>query len=303
MNATRWTADQIPAQHGRTVIVTGANSGLGYVTARELARHGAHVIMGVRNPAAGQAAAARIRQDHPAAQLDVRQLDLADLTSVRGFAESIGEADVLVNNAGVMMCPKGETAQGFERQFGTNHLGHFALTGLLLGKLRPGRDPRVVTVSSDLHKRGRIDVGNLGGGSYSRVGAYCQSKLANVLFALELDRRLRAAGSPVRSLVTHPGYSDTNLQSSGPTGLMNLVLKVTNRYMAQPAEMGALTQLYAAAAPEAAGGQFIGPDGRGEKRGYPAIVHPAPLGTDAALARKLWTVSEEMTGVTYAALV
>ncbi|MEX2984406.1 oxidoreductase [Streptomyces sp. C36] len=297
----RWTADDIPDQTGRTVIVTGANSGLGYVTARELARHGAHVILTARNADKGRAALDRLRGELTDPALELRALDLADLDSVHAFADALdAPVDVLVNNAGIMMPPRTLTKQGFESQFGTNHLGHFALTGLLLERLRAGSDPRVVTVTSTLHKNGAIHYDDLDGDrSYSPRGFYAQSKYANVLFGLELDRRLRTSAVPVRSVLAHPGYSATNLQSSGPTGLLKAILKVTNRLVAQDVEMGALNQLYAAASPHATGGQFIGPDGRNEAKGHPTLVQPAESATDPEAARRLWDLSEQLTGVRY----
>lgn len=297
----RWTADDIPDQTGRTVIVTGANSGLGYVTARELARHGAHVILTARNADKGRAALDRLRGELAAPSLELRALDLADLNSVHDFADALdAPVDVLVNNAGIMMPPRTLSKQGFESQFATNHLGPFALTGLLLKRLRTGSDPRVVTVTSTLHKNGAIHYDDLDGErSYSPRGFYAQSKYANVLFGLELDRRLRASAVQVRSILAHPGYSATNLQSSGPTGLLKAILKVTNRLVAQDVETGALNQLYAAAAPQARSGQFIGPDGRNEAKGHPTLVQPAESATDPETARRLWDLSEQLTGVRY----
>ncbi|WP_367133945.1 MULTISPECIES: oxidoreductase [Streptomyces] len=297
----RWTADNIPAQTGRTVVVTGANSGLGYVTARELARHGAHVILTARNMDRGRAALDRLRGELPESAVELRCLFLADLDTVHAFADALDTpVDVLINNAGIMMPPRSLTKQGFESQFGTNHLGHFALTGLLLERLRAGRDPRVVTVTSTLHKNGAIHYDDLDGErSYSPRGFYAHSKYANVLFGLELDRRLRTSAVPVRSVLAHPGYSATNLQSSGPTGLLKAILKVTNRLVAQDVETGALNQLYAAASPHAQGGQFIGPDGRNEAKGHPTLVQPAASATDPATARRLWDLSEQLTGVRY----
>ncbi|MFC9593173.1 oxidoreductase [Streptomyces sp. NPDC056944] len=297
----RWTADDIPDQTGRTIVVTGANSGLGYVTARELARRGAHVVLTARDPDKGGAALERLRGELPGSSVELRALDLADLDSVHAFAAALDTpVDVLVNNAGIMMPPRSLTKQGFESQFGTNHLGHYALTGLLLDRLRAGRDPRVVTVTSTLHKGGAIHFDDLDGRrSYTPRGFYSQSKFANVLFGLELDRRLRADAVPVRSLLAHPGYSATNLQSSGPTGLLKAVLRVTNRLVAQDVETGVLNQLYAAASPGARGGQFIGPDGRNESKGHPTLVRPAESATDPETARRLWDLSERLTGVRY----
>ncbi|MBB5964011.1 oxidoreductase [Planomonospora venezuelensis] len=303
--AKRWTADLIPDQTGRTFIVTGANSGLGYATTRELARRGAHVVMAVRDEAKGRRALEEIQAGagRPVS-LELRRVDLADLDSVRRFAEGLladgTDVDVLVNNAGIMMPPRSLSPQGHESQFAANHLGHFALTGLLLDVIAAGRDPRVVTVSSTLHRQGRIRYDDLTGArSYSPISFYAQSKFANVLFGLELDRRLKAAGSPVRSLLAHPGYSDTNLQTTGPTGLMRSIMRIGNRFYAQHADVGALSQLYAATDPGARGGEFIGPDGWAENRGHPTVVRPVRPATDPADARRLWGLSEELTGVRY----
>ncbi|GAA2735054.1 oxidoreductase [Actinocorallia aurantiaca] len=293
---SKWTAADIPDQTGRTFVVTGANSGLGLETARRLAEHGAHVIMTARDPEKGRAAAAGLP-----GSVEVRTLDLADLESVSRFAAGVEHADVLVNNAGVMMTPKRTTAQGFELQLGTNHLGHFALTALLYPVLRAGSAPRIVTVSSTLHRQGRIDFDDLQAAhSYSPTRAYSQSKFANVLFGLELDRRLRAVGSPAISVLAHPGYTATNLQTSGPTGLLNLSGRIGNLLLAQHVTKGALDQLYAATAPAVQGGEFYGPDGWGENRGHPKPVNPAPSATDPDTARRLWEVSEKLTGVSFA---
>ena len=219
---------------------------------------------------------------------------------MREFAAAMGSVDLLVNNAGVMMPPRSETADGFELQFGTNHLGHFALTGLLIEQLAGGVDPRVVTVSSLEHRPGKIDFDDLASeGSYEPRREYQRSKFANAVFGLELDRRLAAAGSPVKSVLAHPGYSDTNLQSAGPTGPMKALLKVGNALMAQHADKGALPQLYAATAPDVEGGSFYGPGGRGELRGYPQLVAPVGRACDRELAARLWEVSEQLTGVKY----
>ncbi|MBN9081421.1 MAG: short-chain dehydrogenase [Rhizobiales bacterium 62-17] len=299
---SKWTEQAMPDQSGRTILVTGANSGLGFVTSRELARKGAHVLMAVRDPARGEDALARIRAAVPKASIELRRLDLADLDQVKSFARQLIDdkvpLDILINNAGVMMPPRTLTGQGFELQFGVNHLAHFALTGLLLETLAKRQESRVVTVSSDLHRRGHIHFDDLDGAkNYGRIAFYAQSKFANVLFALELDRRLRAASLPVRSLLAHPGYAATNLQTSGPTGLLNLFMRIGNRFMAQSMEMGALPQLYAATAPQAESGQFIGPDGRTEMKGYPTVVQPIASARDPDVAAKFWALSEQLTGI------
>ena len=304
MAGSTWTTANIPDLTGRTFVVTGANSGLGLATSRQLAQHGGHVVLAVRDEAKGRQAAADITAAHPDASLEVRRLDLADLDSVAAFAAALRadgpRPDVLVNNAGVMAPPRTLSPQGHELQFATNHLGHFALTGLLLESLRDGRDPRVVTVTSDLHRGGRIHDDDLDGArSYSGWAFYRQSKFANVLFALELDRRLRAAASPIRSLLAHPGFAATNLQTSGPTGLLRLVTLVGRRFVAQDAETGAEPQLYAATAPDVQSGQFVGPGGRREMRGHPTTVRPDPAAEDPETARRLWQLSERLTGVSY----
>ena len=296
----RWTADQVPDQSGRTAIVTGANSGLGLSTARELARHGGHVLVTARSEEKAEGACAAIRDEVEDASLEPRVLDLADLSSVRDFAQGVESLDVLINNAGVMMTPKQSTIDGFDLQFGTNHLGHFALTGLLLDKLKAGDDPRVVTVSSLEHKPGKLDFDDLQQElRYSPRGAYQQSKFANAVFGLELDRRLRGAGLPIKSVLAHPGYSDTNLQFAGPQGPIKAVLFFGNKLFAQSADQGALPQLYAATAPEADSGAFYGPDWPGETRGHPTRVQPVKRARDLTLGQRLWEVSEELTGVRY----
>jgi NAD(P)-dependent dehydrogenase (short-subunit alcohol dehydrogenase family) len=300
----RWTAERIADQTGRTFLVTGANSGLGFETARQLAAHGGRVILTARTEAKGSDAVDRLKARQPAARVEYRPLDLADLDSVRHFAAGILnegiEVDVLINNAGVMMPPRRLSPQGFESQFATNHLGHFALSGLLFDTIARGNEPRIVTVSSTLHKRGSIHFDDLNGDrSYSPTGHYAQSKFANVLFGLELDRRLRTAGSPVRSLLAHPGYSATNLQTSGPTGMSKQIMRLGNTLMAQRVEMGALNELYAAVDPAAESGKFYGPQGFLENRGYPTEVQPIESAKNEETARRLWILSEELTGVTW----
>jgi NAD(P)-dependent dehydrogenase (short-subunit alcohol dehydrogenase family) len=298
----KWTATEIPDQSGRLEIVTGANSGLGLATAWELARHGATVILAVRDTAKGEQAAARIRADVPSADLRVLELDLADLDSIRSFADGLPEerVDVLINNAGVMAPPRRLTKDGFESQFGTNHLGHFALTGRLLPRLLAAPDPRVVTMSSGAHRLGWIRFDDLQGESrYFAWLAYGQSKLSNLMFAFELQRRATAAGTALKSMAAHPGYAATNLQFAAPRLPDRMVMALTNRVVAQSAEMGALPELYAATVPELPGGTFVGPDGFLEQRGHPRIVRAASRAYDEDAWRRLWEASEELTGVRY----
>ncbi len=310
-----WTATQIPPQAGRIALVTGANSGLGLITARELARAGARVVLAVRDTARGEEAAGAIRQAAPGASVETERLDLGDLTSVRACAETVAgrhdHLDLLVLNAGVMAPPRRETADGFELQLGTNHLGHFALTGLLMQLLLARPDARVVTVSSAAHRMGSIDFDDLQGErGYSAWARYGQSKLANLLFCFELQRRAAAAGATLRSMAAHPGYAATNLQTSGPlldaggpiALVKGLAMRAGNLVLAQSAEKGALPILYAATAPDLPGAAYIGPDGRGEMRGSPTPVGTSDAASDEASARRLWEVSEELTGVAYEAL-
>jgi NAD(P)-dependent dehydrogenase (short-subunit alcohol dehydrogenase family) len=302
--SSKWTSDQIPNQSGRTAIVTGANSGLGLIVARELAAAGARVIATSRDAGKGAKALEIIKAAHPAANVEVAQLDLADLASVRAFAQRIldshDELDILINNAGVMAAPYARTADGYELQFGTNHLGHFALTGLVLPAFKQRVGTRVATVASNNHKAGKMRLDDLQGEKhYSRWGAYAQSKLANLLFMYELDRRLKAAGLPMISVAAHPGYSATNLQLSGPPFQERIFLSLANRFIAQSAEIGALPILYAATYPELAGGSYVGPDGPAEMRGYPTLVQPTDRAKDVATAKRLWEMSEKLTGVRY----
>ena len=288
----KWTAADIADQTGRTFVVTGANSGLGRMTATRLAAAGAHVVLACRNVAKGEQAAARMT-----GSVEVRALDLADLSSVRAFADVTSErVDVLVNNAGVMAVPLGRTKDGFESQIGTNHLGHFALTGLLLPRITD----RVVTLSSGAHRFGRIDLDDLNWDRrrYRAWQAYGQSKLANLSFAFELQRRLAAAGSPVRSVAAHPGYAATELQSHTET-ILDTVMGLANRVFAQSASMGALPTLFAATAPDLSGGSYVGPDWPGELRGHPHLVGSTSAAKDEALAGGLWDLSEHLTGVRF----
>jgi NAD(P)-dependent dehydrogenase (short-subunit alcohol dehydrogenase family) len=288
----KWTAADIPSQDGRTAIVTGANSGIGLVAARELARAGARVVLAVRDVAKGDRAAAAIGGD-----TEVRRLDLADLGSVREFASGFdGDVDLLINNAGVMAVPRSRTADGFEMQIGTNHLGHFALTNLLLPQVRD----RVVTVASTAHGIGKIDLDDLNWERrrYDRWRAYGQSKLANLLFMLELQRRLADAGSDVIAVAAHPGWSATNLQSHTGNPLQSAVMAIGNKLLAQSDEQGAWPTLYAATA-DLAPGAYAGPDGLREMRGHPTLVGRSKAANDAETARGLWELSEELTGVSF----
>ena len=296
MTASRWTAADLPDLHGRTAIVTGASSGLGTITARELARAGAHVVLAVRDVVKGERVAATITGD-----TDVRALDLTDLASVRAFADGwTGEIDVLVNNAGIMAVPESRTADGFESQVGTNHLGHFALTNLLL----PAVTGRVVTVSSGAHRLGKVDLADLNWETrkYDAWRAYGQSKLANLLFTAELQRRLTEAGSSVRALAAHPGYSATHLQDNTGSRLQTALMAVGNRVLAQSDAQGALPSLYAATQ-DLPGGSYVGPDGIGEFRGHPKLVDRSKAAKDAATARGLWDLSERLTGVSWPARI
>ena len=276
---------------GRTVVVTGANSGLGAICARELARVGARVVLAVRDTKRGEQAAATMPGD-----TEVRELDLADLASVRAFADAWdGPLDVLVNNAGVMALPERRTADGFELQFGTNHLGPFALTNLLLPRI----GDRVVTVASFAHHYGRMRFDDLNAERrYGRWSAYCQSKLANLLFTLELQRRLTAAGSDVTAHAAHPGYAATNLQGHTTHLADRIVMGVTNRVLAQRDEIGALPILYAATQ-QLPGASFTGPGGFQGMRGYPTASGRSAAASDEVAARRLWAISEELTGVRF----
>ncbi len=290
--SARWSEKDLPELHGRTVVVTGANSGIGLVTARELARVGARVVLAVRDEERGRAGAATIT-----GACEVRRLDLADLASVRQFAADwSGDLDVLVNNAGVMAVPEQRTSDGFELQFATNHLGHFALTNLLL----PSIVDRVVTVSSGAHRMGRIVLDDLNWDRrrYQPWAAYGQSKLANLLFTLELERRLTEAGSSVRALAAHPGYAATNLQSHTANRLTAAVMAMANTFVAQSDAQGALPTLFAATQ-DLPGGSYVGPDGFQEMRGHPTLVTKSAAASDAAVAAALWTASEELTATAF----
>lgn len=300
-----WSVDDIPPQDGRRVVVTGANSGIGYHAALELARRGADVVLACRSPEKGEAALARLRADAPGATATLRPLDLADLASVAAFADGWdGPLHLLVNNAGVMATPKRSTADGFELQFGTNHLGHFALTGRLLGALLAASAPRVITVASGAHRGGRIDFDDLmGDRRYRRWKAYGQSKLANLLFMRELQRRATAAATPLRSVAAHPGWAATHLQAVGPemdgSAVMLRASDVANRVLAQSDAEGAWPTLYAATV-DIPGATYVGPRGPLEMRGRPVPVGMTRAAQDPDTAQRLWEVSETLTGVTYA---
>ena len=292
MTSQKWTAQDLPRLDGRTVIVTGANSGIGLAAARALGRSGARVVLAVRDLSRGETAAASIE-----GTTEVRRLDLADLSSVREFAAGWeGDLDILINNAGVMAIPESRTADGFEMQIGTNHLGHFALTNLLL----PHIGDRVVTVSSGAHRMGsiRLDDLNWEQGGYKPWRAYGQSKLANLLFTSELQRRLDEAGSGVRATAAHPGYAATNLQGHTGNFLQHALMGVANKVIAQSDGMGALPTLYAATQ-DIPGNSYVGPDGFQEQRGHPTLVGRNDAAKDTASATKLWALSEELTGVSF----
>ena len=305
-----WSTEQIPDQTGRLAVVTGANSGIGLVTARELAAKGAKVIVACRDAAKGEAAVAQMRADLPPvgadADLEVRVLDLADLGSVRAFAAGViadnpDGIDLLINNAGVMAPPRQETADGYELQFGTNHLGHFALTGILLPNLLGVDGSRVVVVASIAHNiKAKIDFDDLQWEKrrYDRVASYGQSKLANLMFAYDLQRRLAAAKSKTIAVAAHPGVAATELVRHIPGATLPGVDWISGKVL-NTAEMGALPTLRAATDPAVRGGQYYGPDGFRELRGHPVLVDSSKLSKDVAVQERLWNVSEELTGVTF----
>jgi NAD(P)-dependent dehydrogenase (short-subunit alcohol dehydrogenase family) len=301
-----WTITHMGRLDGKTAIVTGANSGLGYQAAKALADKGAHVIMACRDAGRAEKALERLKTEVVQPSVEVRALDLASLASIRDFAENVTvPINILVNNAGVMALPKRLTADGFEMQFGTNHLGHFALTGRLLPRLLAEPGARVVTVSSDVHRIGKIDFDNLQGEkSYSKWRAYGQSKLANILFANELGRRAAAAGADLTSLSAHPGYASTNLQAAGSKMTGSKVgaafAGVGNRVFAQSDANGALPLIYAVTSPDAVSGEYAGPSGAFGMRGIGVKSSPrSKRASDDVTASKLWEVSETLTHVTY----
>jgi NAD(P)-dependent dehydrogenase (short-subunit alcohol dehydrogenase family) len=301
-----WTTADIPDQSGKVAVVTGANTGIGLETARALAEAGASVTLAVRNLDKGAAAADEIRSGQPNADLELLELDLASLESIRTAAGELRSRheviDLLINNAGVMYTPRQRTADGFEMQFGTNHLGHFAWTGLVLDRLLPVSDARIVTVSSVGHRiRSRIDFDDLNSeNGYNRVAAYGRSKLANLMFTYELQRRLAAGGAPTIALAAHPGGSDTELNRHMRG---ERILRPLIGWMIQSAAMGALPSLRAATDPIAKGGQYYGPDGFMQSRGHPVLVASSDRSHDEEAQRRLWAASEELTGVTFPAIV
>jgi len=299
MHKKRWAADQMEGQTSRVAIVTGANTGIGLEAARELARKGATVVVASRNATKAETAATEIKQDELAGEVLVMFLDLADLSSVRKFAEdfrsSFGRLDLLINNAGVMMPPESKTADGFELQFGINHLGHYALTGLLLDLLLSTESSRIVTVSSTAHAYGSIDLDdpNWETRPYKKWASYAQSKLANLLFTLELQRRLERAGAATQAVTCHPGWTGTDLQRY--SGL----LRFLNPFFGMKPWKGALPTLYAATSDEVTAGGYYGPHGLQQMWGYPKAVESTDAAKDADTARRLWDMSEEMTGVRF----
>ncbi len=304
-----WTPADIPDQTGRVAVVTGATSGIGAAAAAALAGAGASVVLAVRNQAKADATVAGIMSRHPAAKVSVSLVDMASLASIRAFAARAADAtpriNILLNNAGLGMQPaRSMTTDGFERQFGTNHLGHFALTGLLLPSLLRAPAARVIAISSLAHRQGAIDFADIQGtGRYGGLKAYSQSKLANLLFAFELDRRAQAANLPLVSVAAHPGVSDTGFMTA--VGLPKPVTRIANaamRFVAQDAEHGAWPGLYAATMPNVHGGQYFGPNGLAELRGAPTLAAIAPAARDETVAARLWAESEALTGVTYAML-
>jgi NAD(P)-dependent dehydrogenase (short-subunit alcohol dehydrogenase family) len=292
----KWTHDDIPDQSDKIAIVTGANTGIGYETARALAKKGVRVILACRSREKGEAAVARIAAEQPQSRADFAALDLADLDSVRALAESFVEQnnrlDLLINNAGVMMCPESKTEQGYELQFGVNHLGHFALTALLLPLLRATPNARVVTVSSQAHRSGKMtfDDLNFTKRGYDAMGAYAQSKLANLLFTLELQRKLDTAGDDTVAVAAHPGWTSTDLQRH------TWWARMLNPLFSMSPDKGALPTLRAATALDVKGGEYYGPQGFQEMRGYPVRVGTTDAAQSIGDAARLWTVSEEMIG-------
>jgi NAD(P)-dependent dehydrogenase (short-subunit alcohol dehydrogenase family) len=300
-----WTVADIPDQTGRVVIITGANSGIGFEAARELARKSAEVVLASRDPGKAQQALSELKAEFPAGKFDFIPLDLASLASVRDFADQFksryDRLDVLLNNAGIMMVPEGKTKDGFELQLGTNHLGHFAVTGLVIDLLLETPGSRVVNISSNAHYAGEMDFSNLffEDGGYSPMEAYSRSKLANLLFTYELQRRLEARSAETLALAAHPGISSTGLADHFVNKNLTWLVRGLTNLIFQSAARGALPGLRAAVDPDARGGSYYGPDGKGERSGFPVVVSSNPASQDLEAARRLWEISQELTGVEY----
>lgn len=301
----QWNLSKIGDQTGKTVIVTGANSGIGYEAAKALAKNGAAVIFASRNSLKAENALSLVRGEYPEVKIEFMPLDLASLSSIRSFVDQFStkydRLDVLLNNAGIMMVPFGITEDGFERQLGINHFGHFALTGLLMDYLQKTPNARVVNISSNAHYAGDIDFSDLlyQTGRYTPMGAYSRSKLANLLFTYELKRRLEDQGFDTLALAAHPGISATGLADHFVAQPLTWIVRGAMKLMFQSAEMGALPGLRAAVDPAARSGEYYGPDGKGEKSGYPVVVSSNPASHDLDDARNLWEISEKLTGIKY----
>jgi NAD(P)-dependent dehydrogenase (short-subunit alcohol dehydrogenase family) len=298
--ARKWTVGDIPPQKGRIAVVTGGNRGLGLEIVEALAKAGAHVVIATRDAAKADEAAAKVKARVPGAEVDAMQLDQSDFASIRRFSEALHKRfdrlDLLINNASAILVTQGKTAAGFERHIGVNHLGSFLLTGLLLDLLKAGTDARVVNTSSTAHRLVKgidLDDLNFEHTEYKPMEAYGRSKLAALLYTFEMDRRLKKAGLPIKAVAAHPGYSNTNPDKGG------FLMRLATSIFAQPAAMGALPQLYAATAPDVRGGDYIGPGGPMEMRGYPAKVGCTAPAKDQKTAARLWTISEALTGVSY----
>ncbi len=306
MSNTNWSTENIPNMAGHIIVITGANSGIGFEAAKELTRKGAHVVMACRSMEKAANALQQLQKEVAGASAEIMPLDLASLASIHQFADAFkakyDKLDILINNAGIMMVPYGTTEDGFERQFGTNHLGHFALTGLLMAALQNANRARVVTISSIGHTNGAMDFDDMmfaGGVGYERMKAYGRSKLANLLFTYELQRRLTAAGSDVLAVAAHPGISNTALADHLLEKYHIGFLKPVVGWLVQSAEMGALPTLRAAVDPAVQPGSYYGPDGKDERKGYPVVVQSNAASHNATDARRLWELSQQLTNVHY----